>query len=429
MISIFPSEQMGPKPGPSERAAKAASDPQDNTDKSSFASMMAKEDDASPRSDAVTASRETDAAASEKALPTDAPPTEEMLVLAQAETPDLEVALVAKEGDAATEKALKVEIGAAPSEGLEAQKPQAATPSEIRVGAADTDLKLTQTIDTEKAAAEADTPVKSKPDVIASADVQKDMIVKTQGGEADGQVETARIDPAIGDGDDTLRIQRNSETADMPRAELKDASARQIAEPQTSADKQLLGAEKITATPVSREAAMTAVDPLITVGQTQSTSTQTGPTGLTPTAPAVQVASPNEITSIILNNLKSGVEPREQMIIQLDPPELGRVSIDFKFDAQGVQQITVTAENPEALKRLREMHFELTEALKEQGLSDKNMSFQQESREQQEQPSWTGPERAGVMMVASAERDLSVTGPMLQPGLSPASTDRLDLTL
>ena len=26
MISIFPSEQMGPKPGPSERAAKAAQD-------------------------------------------------------------------------------------------------------------------------------------------------------------------------------------------------------------------------------------------------------------------------------------------------------------------------------------------------------------------------------------------------------------------
>ena len=429
MISIFPSEQVGPKPGPSERPAKAVTESQDSSEKPSFASMMAKDDDAQAPTEAVRSKGQPSAVKGESNVPNEAPLAEGVSLVAQTEAPELEAAPVPATETAETDKGLKVEIAATPTEGLEEQRPQTIAASEIKAATSETDLKLTQTLDNEKAVADPELSVKSKPDLVASPDVQKDVIVKAQANEGDVQGGAARIDPTLAEGDDTLRIQRNTETADVPRAELKDASARQIADPQTSADKQLLGAEKITAKPVSREAAMTTIDPLITVAQSQSTSTQTGPTGLTPTAPAVQVASPNEITSIILNNLKSGVEPREQMIIQLDPPELGRVSIDFKFDAQGVQQITVTAENPEALKRLREMHFELTEALKEQGLSDKNMSFQQESREQQDQPNWNAPERAGAMMVASAHSDLSASAPILRTASGQAATDRLDLTL
>ncbi len=430
MISIFPSEQMGPKPGPSERAAKAAPESQDTSEKSSFASMMAKDDEAPPSKETVTSKPEATPAKGETNARTESPPTEEMLVIAQAETPELEAAPVPTAEDAAPEKALKVEIGVTPTETLDARKAVTVAPTDPTTEAAAPKLKLTETIDTDRAVIDPEASVKAKPDLAVTSDAQKDANLKVQPVQVEADTETARSIPASVEGEETLRIQRNVDAADAPRTELKDTSARQLADLQTNADKQILSADKITNTPVSREAAMTtAVDPLISVGQTQSTSTQTGPTGLTPTAPAVQVASPNEITSIILNNLKSGVEPREQMIIQLDPPELGRVSIDFKFDAQGVQQITVTAENPEALKRLREMHFELTEALREQGLSDKNMSFQQESREQQDQTNWNGPERAGAMLVASVERDLSVSAPILQPGLGQTGSDRLDLTL
>ena len=150
--------------------------------------------------------------------------------------------------------------------------------------------------------------------------------------------------------------------------------------------------------------------------------------GLTPTAPAVQIAAPTDITSIILNAVKNGVEPQEQLVVQLDPPELGRVMIDFKFDAQGMQQITVTAENPEALKRLRELHFELTEALKENGLSEKNLSFHQHTDEQTSRD-WTP--RDTFAGGSAFELDQAVPAP---PQIVPTrnntmAPNRLDLTL
>ncbi len=430
MISIFPSEQMGPKPGPSERAAKAAPESQDTSEKSSFASMMAKDDEAPPSKEAVTSKPEAAPAKGETNTRIESPPTEEMLVIAQAETPELEAAAVLTTEDTAPEKALKVEIAVAPTETPDGRKATMVAATDLTSETVDPKIKLTETIGNDRSAIDPDTSVNAKTDLAVSSDAQEDANLKVQPAQVEGETETGRSIPASVEGEETLRFQRNVDAADAPPTEPKDTSARQLADQPISADKQILGADKITNSPVSRDVAMTtAVDPLISVGQTQTTSTQTGPTGLTPTAPAVQVASPNEITSIILNNLKGGVEPREQMIIQLDPPELGRVSIDFKFDAQGVQQITVTAENPEALKRLREMHFELTEALREQGLSDKNMSFQQESREQQDQPSWNGSERAGAMLVASAQPDLSVSAPVLQPALGQTGSDRLDLTL
>ena len=102
--------------------------------------------------------------------------------------------------------------------------------------------------------------------------------------------------------------------------------------------------------------------------------------------------------------------------------------IDFKFDAQGVQQVVVTSENPEALKRLREMHFELTEALRQQGLSDANMSFRQEA-EERPQESWQPPERARqeAQFFAAEERRASPSA--TSSDLRHQVRDRLDLLL
>ena len=127
--------------------------------------------------------------------------------------------------------------------------------------------------------------------------------------------------------------------------------------------------------------------------------------------------------------MKAGAEPREQLIVQLDPPELGRVAIDFKFDAQGLQQIIVTSENPEALRRLRELHFELTEALKEHGLSEQNLSFRQQA-DDQSQPAWQMSELAGPEAVLTASDDpQQATSPPSRSNAAYMRTDRLDLTL
>lgn len=163
----------------------------------------------------------------------------------------------------------------------------------------------------------------------------------------------------------------------------------------------------------------------------QASAPSAVPTGMTPTAAAIPIASPNELTSIVLNAINNGIDPQEQLVVQLDPPELGRVMIDFKFDAQGLQQIVITAENPEALKRLREMHFELTQALREQGLSDQNMSFQEDTQQERSQDAWTSsasdtPRREASFSSASTQ---PLATAVSSPEPRSSGRDRLDLTL
>ncbi|MEO1662905.1 MAG: flagellar hook-length control protein FliK [Pseudomonadota bacterium] len=200
--------------------------------------------------------------------------------------------------------------------------------------------------------------------------------------------QTARADtPQFAAGEaDSLRPGPH---ADRVSTDTPDAQAQQIATAQSAAD-----TASISATP--RDVATPSAEPLATLGAAASTPNApmaVSTAGLTPTGPAIPIASPGELTGVILNALQNGADPQEQLVVQLDPPELGRIMIDFKFDAQGVQQVVVTSENPEALKRLREMHFELTEALRQQGLSDTNMSFRQEAEDRSQQ-GWQSPERS-----------------------------------
>lgn len=70
-------------------------------------------------------------------------------------------------------------------------------------------------------------------------------------------------------------------------------------------------------------------------------------------------------------------DQKSRVYVQLDPPELGRLALDFKFDPQGLQQIIITSETQEALKRMRGQHFELVQALHESGIGESAVSYQQ----------------------------------------------------
>ena len=212
-------------------------------------------------------------------------------------------------------------------------------------------------------------------------------------------------------------------TDELSTGELADLNARKQTAP-------TIGDEKLLQVNVAREAAPLTTESLLAVAPTSGPSTAAPvPTGgLAPTVPTHVIAAPNELTSVVMNALKNGGDVQEQLVVQLDPPELGRVLIDFKFDAQGLQQITVTSENPEALKRLRELHFELTQALQEQGFSGSNLSFQQEAQDQS-QSNWQAPEwaRAQSQVVAAAERSASASAMPTPPNFT--GRDRLDLLL
>ncbi|MCI4643281.1 MAG: flagellar hook-length control protein FliK [Hyphomonadaceae bacterium] len=175
----------------------------------------------------------------------------------------------------------------------------------------------------------------------------------------------------------TIPAEARTETApgDWPVPDLSAPSADDVIQP--------TGAKDLTAALESAgstsNSPSTSSSPMLVAG---TVAAPTAPTSLAPAmAPthALITASPAEVVSIINQSISNADEPQDRIMVQLDPPELGRVSIDFKFDAQGLQHVTITGETPEALRQLRSMHFELIQALERQGLSSQDMSFRQQS--------------------------------------------------
>lgn len=148
-------------------------------------------------------------------------------------------------------------------------------------------------------------------------------------------------------------------------------------------------------------------------------------TALTP-AHAVVVASPVEIVDIVSKSAQDGQSDR--VVVQLDPPELGRVSIDFKFDAQGLQHVTITSETPEAMRQLRAMHFELIQALERQGLDGQNLTFQH-----QQQSSQQAANAALLRQLQSGPAAAALAGTAAAPAIPPSgpitADGRLDIRL
>lgn len=94
--------------------------------------------------------------------------------------------------------------------------------------------------------------------------------------------------------------------------------------------------------------------------------------------PANYVAAPSDIPTIVAQSLSSD-EVHNRVHVQLDPPELGRVSLEFKFDSQGLQQIVVTADSADAIRRIRAFHPELVSVLEQHGLSGNEMTFREQA--------------------------------------------------
>ena len=174
-----------------------------------------------------------------------------------------------------------------------------------------------------------------------------------------------------------------------------DADGKVLTDAQLAADAQLSkqNATLATATPNAElgrsvELATAAVQTVSSTAAPAVASTIATPQGMQ-AQQAILVASPSDIPDIVSRVQAGGSEDGDQrVLVRLDPPELGKVSIDFKFDAQGLQHVTITAETPEAIKRLREMHFELVQGLEQNGLSGQDMTFRQETPNQANLSQW-----------------------------------------
>lgn len=97
-------------------------------------------------------------------------------------------------------------------------------------------------------------------------------------------------------------------------------------------------------------------------------------TGAMPNLPVSVIA---ELPHHVAQHISSSPRNPERLVVQLDPPELGRVSIDFQYDGRGMQQVLVTGESPEAVRQLRMMQAELVQSLDRFGIGGGNLLFEQ----------------------------------------------------
>lgn len=463
MISVLMSEGLAPSNGakPHEPARDASRPSKDEA----FSSYMdSPENTSEVASEQERESPETVAAAPAEAEQKPAPAAEDggrrdagqiATDGAQPETAgtlNLDADIAANDADIAA-KAANVRRAAETSETTKAAAPTTEIAGDPRTDAAatagDANLEATAQTPAETAASASDelsraqasdeaAAIKGAPE--ADAEIKLDPRSSDQAA-ADGEVATSKFADTSGQSGDQNRGQTNlmatkegdprlagdagTATNDQFRtSEIADLDARK----QTVS---VAGDEKLIQASISRESAPVASEPLLSVAAASSSSGAAGPVstgGLAPTPPAHVIAAPSDLTNIVMNALKNGGDAQEQLVVQLDPPELGRVLIDFKFDAQGVQQITVTSDNPEALKRLRELHFELTEALKQNGLSDSNLSFQQHAQNQS-QSNWQAPEWGRAQSQSNVAADLDSSAASMPPLPNFQARDRLDLLL
>lgn len=172
---------------------------------------------------------------------------------------------------------------------------------------------------------------------------------------------------------------------------------------------------------------------VMTAGTPQPAVTQSAapiaPPVMNPTNALVS-ATPAEVVDILSDSLASPDEKKNHVHIQLDPPELGRVSLEFKFDTHGLQHVTIVGETPEAMRQLRLMHFELVNALERQGLSSENMSYQQQQTPQN-QGQQAGRDSSTPQRNASGQTSRALPDLVAQNTIQsrPTSSARLNIKL
>lgn len=160
----------------------------------------------------------------------------------------------------------------------------------------------------------------------------------------------------------------------MPRAELAKA-------PPVTAPALVAGPEPV---------ASVLIAPMQTVAaqpsQTQASVVPAAPAAYAP--PEAISARPGEIGQQLgVEIARHSQDGHDNLVIRLDPVELGKIQIRIQFDEQGSLRAQVTAESPAALEMLRRDSSDLARALNDAGVRTDAQSFQFDARGQsREQP-------------------------------------------
>lgn len=129
--------------------------------------------------------------------------------------------------------------------------------------------------------------------------------------------------------------------------------------------------------------------PIADAAPLPSTQPQPSAATMTALAPEAGAAPRAEVTAQppavdpqraapVLEQVRAAIEARgtgHRIEVQLDPPELGRVQIDFEMSRHGSMRAVVSAVDAETLELLRRQGGSLVDDLRQEGFGDVDLSW------------------------------------------------------
>lgn len=123
-------------------------------------------------------------------------------------------------------------------------------------------------------------------------------------------------------------------------------------------------------------------------------------------APAASDPAPRTISIVTSSVARDGT-----IEVRLDPPELGRVAIDFSTDANGAARAVVIVDRAETLDLVRRHIDIFKEELARQGFGDVDMTFRERGRDEGDAPP-APPKKWKHLAEAGFDLDAAMSGAM-----------------
>jgi len=227
--------------------------------------------------------------------------------------------------------------------------------------------------------------------------------------ETDSHQQVVQNAPKAGLSTNAVQTQ-SDDPPDLPPAEPAISQSASMASTASAQTFGLGATTELSGTVSDSPASLTSGVSAVAAAAPPSSAPVTQPVVAPAQAPAHYVAVPADIESIISQELSSDRQTNH-VRVQLDPPELGRVSLEFKFDSHGLQHVVVTADSADAIRRIRAFHPDLVSVLDEHGLSSQDMTFREQASGQNPAQDWAGAK----MTPADDEADLMTETPAPLP--------------
>lgn len=135
----------------------------------------------------------------------------------------------------------------------------------------------------------------------------------------------------------------------------------------------------------------------------------TSVTNATPVTTTIPPAVQSAIISTVSDAILTAKETPKGVMVQLDPPEMGRVYIDFMFDADNRVNVVVKADNIDSFNILKERSQDFLQMLSDNGFSNVDLSFEQQSSSDGSSENSEDAQSYGVSYTEAAQDSLETS--------------------